>query len=105
MSELKECPFCGAGAIKWKKHGRTFVSCSAEICPASDWNMAIKAWNTRPAPSVNQELLSALEFYADKANYADRGIYPRRIDTDNGYVAQQAISKANAQAQQVKEGE
>jgi len=44
---LKPCPICGAGALKWKKHGKTWVSCSAEVCPVSDWNMAVNPWNTR----------------------------------------------------------
>ena len=54
MSELKPCPFCGGGAIKWTHSGygdfTKQVRCA--VCGAgtnyfSKMDDAIKAWNRR----------------------------------------------------------
>lgn len=85
---MKSCPFCGSNSVGdtgfWR-HVITCHSCGAHSAPSSNWDEAVRSWNTRsltPAQAHADELFEALDYILTQLRLAFMGFGSINIDAN-----------------------
>ncbi len=96
MDKLLPCPECKGEVSEYLRNDESIIKCDRCL---RFWTIA-ELWNT-PTPQAPDELLEALEFYADEINHArvhrmvdSGGAYAgSEMNFDQGKRAREALSK------------